>query len=132
MPSLMPWIVVFVVFDMVVTVLVIRHVLARRAAAGDAAREGNARGALPDLRRIAGFTEAIHPRLGEIVRAHWSGDPMSLPGVLGIALDEAAREARERGLELDRDTLKRLVEASLAKHRVAKGGALREALKQVA
>jgi hypothetical protein len=126
-----PWIIAFVVVDLVVTALVVRHILVKRAAAGGnpATEEGVA---IPDLGRLREFTDAIHPRIGEIVRANWSGDPMSLPGVLGLALAEADREARSRNLPLDRDILKKLVESSLAKHGVAKGSQLREALKQVA
>jgi len=133
MPQIMPWIIAFVVFDIVVTALVLRHLLQKRAerttAAGLVTDEGVV---IPDWRKLKTFTDAIHPRIGEIVRANWSGDDMSLPGVLAMALDEAEREARNHGLELDRDILKQLVESSLARHGVVKGSRLREALKQVA
>jgi hypothetical protein len=128
-----PWIIAFVVVDLVVTALVVRHILVKRAAAaagGNLTRDEGA--AIPDLGRLREFTDAIHPRIGEIVRANWSGDSMSLPGVLGLALEEADREARSRNLPLERDILKKLVESSLAKHGVARGAQLREALKQVA
>ena len=133
MQPLVPWIIAFVVLDIVVTALVLRHVFRKRAEArteaGIATDEGVA---IPDFGRLRAFTDVIHPRIGEIVRANWSGDDMALPGVLGMALEEAEREARNHGLPLDRDILKQLVQASLAKHGVAKGSRLREALKQVA
>jgi hypothetical protein len=110
-----------------VTALVLRRVITRRIenAAGVPA------GTL-DLSKIREFTETIHPRIGEYVRTNWSGQTEALPGVLAVILDQVEATAREKGLTFDRDTLKRLIETSLARHGVAKSGQIREALKQVA
>ena len=128
-----PWIIAFVILDLVVTTIVVWRILAKRAAASaEAGAATDAGVSIPDIRQLRQFTDAMHPRIGEIVRANWSGDAASLPGVLGLALDEAEREARNRDLRFDRDILKKLVEISLSKHRVARGVELREALKKVA
>jgi len=121
------YLVLFVIFDILVTALILRHLLAKRAAAGDGAAA-----ALLDIGKLSQFTQAIHPRVGEMVRANWSGDPAALPQVLSRVLDEVEREARSRGLTDDRGVLKRVIEYSLAKHRLARSGEVREALRQVA
>ena len=134
----LPWIICFVAVDLAVTTLVIRRLLARRAqggspvASGAESSESAAGPAIPDIGRLREFTDAIHPRIGEIVQANWNGNPDSLPGALSLAIDEAEREARDRGLTLDRGLLKKLVETSLERHGVIKGSRLREALKKVA
>ena len=129
---MLPWIIAFVAIDLAVTVLVVRRLLARRAAVLTLAADSRAPAALPSFGRLREFTAAMHPRIGEIVRANWSGDADALPTVLTQALDEVEHESRNFGLALDRDILKKLVEASLAQGGVTAGSQLREALKKVA
>ena len=134
--NLMAWIACVVVADLVVTLFFIRRYLARQKAnagvAGAPAAIGGAAMAIPSFLALRKFSDAIHPRIGELVRSSWSGDADSLPSVLTMALDEAQREAQARGLPLDRDILKKVVEMSVAKHHVTKGAVLREALQKVA
>ena len=126
-----PWILVVIAVDIIVTALVLRRILARRAANRTAPTAPAAPG-LFDIRKLRAFTDEIHPRIGEYVRANWSGQPESLPGVLSAVLDDVSATANRMGLALDRDVLKRVVESSLAKHGAAKSDVVREALKQVA
>ncbi len=134
--NLWVWMACVVAADVVVTAFLIARYLARQranATAGGAPMAiGAASGALPSFLALRKFTDAIHPRIGELVRSSWSGDPDSLPTVLAMALDEAQREAQAQGLVLDRDLLKKVVELSVAKHHVTKGAVLREALEKVA
>lgn len=135
--NLMVWIACVVAADLVVTLFFIARYLAKQKAnlalsGGAPAAIGGAAAAMPSFLALRKFTDAIHPRLGELVRSSWSGDADALPPVLTMALDEAEREARSQGLTLDRDILKKVVEVSLAKHHVMKGAVLREALQKVA
>jgi hypothetical protein len=123
-----PWILVVIAVDIIVTTLVLRRVLARRAAN----QAGPAAPGLFDIRKLRAFTDEIHPRIGEYVRANWSGQSDTLPGVLSAVLDDVSATANRMGLALDREVLKRVVESSLAKHGAAKSDVVREALKQVA
>ena len=137
--NLVAWIACVVVADLVVTLFFIRRFLARQraqagtaGAAGAPAAIGGAANAIPSFVALRKFSDAIHPRLGEMVRANWSGDADSLPTVLTMALAETEREARNQGLNLDRDILKKVVELSLSKHHVTKSAVLHEALEKVA
>jgi len=133
--SLLVWILCVVVADVAVTLFVIFRYMASRGTdrtPGAAATIDKATTVLPNLGALRRFSETMHPRIGELLRSSWSGDPAALPSVLATALDEAEREARNQGLTLGRDVLKKLVEASVAKHGIAHGAVLREALKQVA
>lgn len=137
--NLAAWIACVVVADVIVTLFFIRRFLARQKAnasmAGVAAAPaaiGGGAAAIPSFVALRKFSDAIHPRLGEMVRANWSGDADSLPTVLTMALNETEREARNFGLNLDRDILKKVVELSLSKHHVTKSAVLHEALQKVA
>lgn len=140
--NLAAWIACVVVADVIVTLFFIRRFLARQKAnagvagvagvAGAPAAIGGAANAIPSFVALRKFSDAIHPRLGEMVRANWSGDADSLPTVLTMALNETEREARNFGLNLDRDLLKKVVELSLSKHHVTKSAVLHEALQKVA
>lgn len=134
--DMMAWVACVVVADVVVTLFFIRRYLAKQkalaATSGAPAAIGGSAAAIPSFLTLRKFTDAIHPRIGEIVRSSWSGDADSLPTVLTMALDEAQREAQARGLPLDRDVLKKVVELSVAKHHVTQGAVLREALQKVA
>jgi hypothetical protein len=141
--DLMTWIAWVVVADIVVTLFFIRRFLAKQkasaAGAGAPGASGNApaaiggaTAAIPSIVALRKFSDAIHPRIGEIVRSSWNGDADALPSVLAMALAETEREARNQGLALDRDLLKKVVELSVSKHHVTKSDVLREALQKVA
>ena len=120
------WILAFVAVDVVVGLVIIRRVLQRRGAS----RTGPVIAGL-DLKALREFTDTVQPRVGEYVRTNWSGVPSDLPGVLGHLLDDLERDAKERGLPLNRYVLKQLIERSL--HSLDIGRAeVREALQQIA
>uniref|UniRef100_A0A832I7T8 Uncharacterized protein n=1 Tax=Eiseniibacteriota bacterium TaxID=2212470 RepID=A0A832I7T8_UNCEI len=128
------WIVLVVIADLIVTLAAVLW-LRRRRAAHAAARPGAPAGrtaALPALGELRAFAEAAHARIGDHVRARWNGRDEDLPRVLRHLLDALEREARERGLPLDRAVLARTVEASLRKRGIAGGSALARALREAA
>jgi len=118
------WVIGVILLDIVVTLAVVTFVVRRREG-------GMSVGGL-NITAVREFTDDIHPRIGEYVRANWSGVPEQLPPVLESMLAEMDREAHKHGLELDRDTLKKLLRASLASHRVVPGKSLDDALAHVA
>ena len=120
------WVIGFIVLDIVVTLAVVAFVVKRRESGGSIMIAGL------NLSAIREYTDVIHPRIGEYVRSNWSGIPEQLPRVLETLLEEMDREARSHGLELDRDTQKQVLRASLASHKVATGKSLDEALAHVA
>ena len=119
------WVIGFILLDIVVTLAVVTFVMRRRES-GPVVIAGLS------ITALRAFTDAIHPRIGEYVRANWSGVPEQLPPILETLLGEMDAEARKQGLELDRDTLKTALRMSLASHRVAPGKSLDEALAHVA
>lgn len=121
------WIALFVAVDAVITVIVLR-----RHRAAQASAPGDSLPVMLDLGKLRGFADAIHPRIGDYVRTNWSGDPEALPGVLAVVVENATAEARSRGLDLDRTVIKRVVEHSIAAHKLAGGAVVREAMKRVA
>lgn len=122
-----PWLLPVIAVDLVITGAVLWFVFRGRA------REPGARGVLGvDFKAVSAFTTAFHPRIGEYVRANWSGVPEHLPGVLRSLLDEMAREAQTRSLHLDRATLKLVLARSLAHHGIGNGTDVRQALEKVA
>jgi hypothetical protein len=128
-PDMPWWVFAVVLADVAVTLLVIRYVLARRAKSGEKVAGGLLN---VDFRALRQFTEAAHPRIGDYVRANWSGSPTQLAEVLRALLDELERDAKNRGLELERDVIKNLIGRSLDRHKIARGTELKDALAKVA
>jgi hypothetical protein len=129
------WILAFIAFDAVVMVLVALWIVRRKSeTVATAQSEGGALQRLVgvDFRAVSDFANGMHGRVGEYVRARWSGIPDQLPGVLSRLVDELEADARQRGVPIERDLLKRLVERSLDSHGIVKGNAAREALRKVA
>jgi len=87
---------------------------------------------LAQFRELAAFAKEQHERIGEYMRANWSGMPDQLPGVLGALLDKLQSEASAKGLRLDREVLKTLVATSLRQHRIARANDAGNALERVA
>ena len=87
---------------------------------------------LDGMRALEAFSREQHQRIGEYVRANWSGIPDQLPPVLTTMLDELERAAKAKNLPLDRDVLKVMLAASLRSHRIGTGRERDEALKRVA
>ncbi len=85
-----------------------------------------------DFRSLMEFTREKHARIGEYLRANWSGAPEQLPEVLETLLAELERDAQARGLAIDRDMLKSVLASSVRAHRIARPHDLGEAMKRVA
>lgn len=122
-----------IAIDIVVTVGVVA-LLVRRAkiAKGIAGPAGSAVTAISHFRELAAFAKEQHQRIGDYMRANWSGDPAQLPGALEGLLDRLEEEARAKGLGFDRDALKTLVATSLRSHRIARPNDVGNALERVA
>lgn len=125
----------FILFDLVIVVGVIMFFRHRRTMAS-AVSEGESEMAsilsLSNVRALVTFAGEQHERIGQHMRANWSGTPDQLPTVVRTLLDEIEVEARAQDLPTDREALKSMLAASLRKHGIGKGGVLGEALKQVA
>lgn len=123
-----PWIFPVIVADLAITGVVVWYMFRAK-------REGSTRtrGILGvDFKAMTAFTNAIHPRIGDHVRANWSGTTEQLPDVLRSLLDDLEREAKSRSLQLDRKMLKLLLARSLASHGIGNGSDVRQALAHVA
>jgi hypothetical protein len=117
------WIALFLIVDAVIVYFVIKHTLEKRRESGIER---------VDFRKLADFTKEIHRETGRYLEANYSGDPGQLPQALSGVLTVARTRAEERGLALDADSLRKLVEVSAVKHRVAKADQIRTALERAA
>ena len=122
-----------IALDLIVTVAVIAVVLKLRGTAWAVAfRNVASIVSLDQVRALDGFAREQHQRIGEYMRANWSGMPEQLPSVLSALLDELKRGAKAKNLPLDRDVLKTMLASSLRSHRIGKDSERNEAFKRVA
>jgi hypothetical protein len=121
------WLLPVIAADLAITGVVVWFVFRRKGAGSNSRRIVGA-----DFKALTAFTTAIHPQVGDYVRANWSGMPEQLPAVLRVLLDDLEREARQRGLHVDRPMLKLLLARSLAQHGIGNGTDVRHALDEVA
>jgi len=123
------WLIPFIVVDLVVMAVIVYLFVSRRVRfTMDVS--GGASGV--DFNALMAFTREKHARIGEYVRANWSGAPDQLPHVLETLMAELERDAQSRGLAVDRDLLKSVLASSIRSHRVVKSRDLGEAMKRVA
>ena len=111
----------FVVFDIVVTALILRKVAA-----------GGLRLGGIDFARLRPLSAAMNERVGSYLRANYSGETDQLPQVLDALLPELRALAREKGIEVDDDTLRAALVVSASSQGLANPRELREALARVA
>lgn len=117
-------IVAFVLVDIVVMVIVMRAVFARR---------GGLAGMLGvDLKRIMALSEDMERETEQYLRANWSGDPTTLPLALRSLLDTFEARAREQEIGVTRDELKPMLARLVLAKRLAESRDVQEAMKQVA
>jgi HD-like signal output (HDOD) protein len=123
----------FIVFDLIVTIAVIVVVLKRRGSLF-AMAIGTKAGAvnMEQMRALMTFAREQHARIGEYMRANWSGMPEQLPSVITALLDELERTAKEQNLPIDRAMLKPMVASSLRMHGVGKRPDRDQAFQRVA
>ena len=113
----------FVLVDIIVTVAVFRYVLARRDRFG---------GVLGQLSQLAAVSADVRRETKEYLSANWSGDPASLPSALVPLLAKLESDMASRGVNVDRENLKRMVVHIILNERLARVGDIQEAMKQVA
>lgn len=121
------WLILVIVLDAVITAIVIFWIVRRKGALG-----GMLGKTVAEFRALAAFTNERHARIGEYMRANWSGAPEQLPQVLQALLDELEREARGQNLTIDREALKTLLSRSLQMHQIGPGPEVRKAIARVA
>lgn len=117
-------IVAFVVFDIVVTVIVLRAVLAKRG--------GLSRVLGVDLKALLDLSREMEREAEEYLRANWSGDPATLSGPLASLLDRFEARCRERNVAVSREALKPMLARLVLAKKLASSGEVNEAMKQVA
>ena len=123
----------FIVIDLIVTAAVVVTVLKLRGSAWAISFRNLARiVSLDQVRALESFSREQHARIGEYMRANWSGVPDQLPSVLTALLNELEQAASAKGLPLDRELLKAMLASSLRSHRIGKGSERDEAFKRVA
>lgn len=117
-------IVAFVVFDILVTVIVLRAVLARRG--------GLSKVLGVDLKQLLELSHEMEREAEEHLRANWSGDPATLSVPLASLLDRFEARCRERNVAVSREALKPMLARLVLAKKLAKSGEVNEAMKQVA
>ena len=126
MPS---WFALFILADVIIIAAIVLLVVSGRLKlkAGLTVENGGA-----DFPALLAFTREKHPRIGEYLRANWSGAPEQLPQVLESLLGDLERDAQSRGLAVDREMLTSILAGSVRAHRIARSRDLDEALRRVA
>jgi len=124
------WLVFVVVVDLIIGLAIVAFVLRRRGE--QMPSQPPAPGLLAGMKEMANFVNERHARIGEYLRANWSGTPDQLPQVLGSLLAELEREALARGVTTNRDLLKTLIATSLRYHKIGRGSEVEKALERVA
>jgi len=115
------WIILFVIIDLIVVMVVAWLVVARRRLGPPGGPPGQPGG-------VARFAASVHAQIGDYLRARYSGDPRTLPGVLPELIGRIESQARAEGLELGREVIEMLVLRSIVKHRLAGEREVRRAI----
>jgi hypothetical protein len=123
----------FLVVDLLVTIAVIVGVIKLRGTAFAVSFRAVSRiVSLDQMRALEAFAKEQHQRIGEYMRANWSGIPDQLPAALTTLLNDLENAAKAKQLPLEREALKTMLAASLRSHRIGKGSERNEAFKRVA
>jgi hypothetical protein len=123
------WLIAFIVLDLVITGIVIALFLSGRLKL-NVKIEGSVSNV--NFRELMEFSKDKHARIGEYLRANWSGDPAQLTSLLTTLLAELEHDAQARGMTINRDLLKSILASSVRQHHVARNKDLEQAMKQVA
>lgn len=115
-PMLWTAIILFIALDMVVIMLVIRRFRSSTLAPVLMGRGGA---------RLLG---SVHDMVGQHLRANYSGDPQHLPIAIASLKPRVREMLSGHGVEPRPELVESLIEASVAKHRIASTKQLREAL----
>lgn len=126
--SMTVWIVLFIVVDAIVVYFVLRRALDKLLKL----QGGNFSIAGMPFNKIARFAKDVHEETGRYLQANYSGDPQHLPQAMQGLMKLARTRAEQEGLSLDPDVLRKLLETSALKHRVAKAAEIHSALERAA
>jgi hypothetical protein len=85
-----------------------------------------------DVKGLIQFAKDEHGKIGEYLRANFSGQPEMLPGVLEALMQQLDQDAKNRGLCFDRQTLKVLLAGAVRSHKVCKPQELQDAMEKIA
>lgn len=126
MPS---WLVMFIVVDLLVIGAIVFLVFSGRLKldVNFTVKNGGT-----DFRALMAFTREKHARIGEYLRANWSGGAEQLPQVLESLLAELERDAQARGMTVDHDIMKSILASSVRAHRIVPSRDLGNAIERVA
>ena len=128
----MRFLVPFIVFDLIVTIVVLLTVLKLRGKvfAMAMAKTGTVNPA--ELQAMLTFAREQTPRIAEYLRTNYSGVPEQLPSVLNSLLDELERTAKEQNVPLDRAGIKPMLASALDMYRIGNRRERGEAMLKVA
>jgi len=127
------WLAAFIAFDLIVTLVVVMAVLKLRGHLFAMVLGAKAGTVDPgQMRALMTFAREQHERIGEYMRANWSGMAEQLPSVINALLDELEKTAKEQNLPLDRAALKPMFISSLRMHGIGKPRERDEAFTRVA
>lgn len=126
MPS---WLVPIIIFDIFVTLIVVAVITKKLKFNLNV--KVNSTGPI-DVRGLIDFAKDEHGKIGEYLRANFSGQPEMLPGVLEALMLQLDADAKNRGLTFDRKTLKVLLAGAVRSHKVCKPQELQEAMEKIA
>ncbi len=85
-----------------------------------------------NLAQLKTSSDSAHALIGEYMRANYSGQTESLPGLLSSLLDQLEARAAAENLPLNREALKMVLLRSLTSNRTASTREVQTALRQVA
>jgi len=117
-------IVAFILFDIVVSVLVLRAVMGKLG--------GLTQILGVNLERIMALSNEMESETEMYLRANWSGDPATLSLALRSLLDTFESRAREQQVPVTRAELKPMLARLVLTRRLAESRDVQEAMKQVA
>ena len=84
-----------------------------------------------DFTKLRAVSKLVHLRVGDYMRANYSGNPDQLPQALSGLLPIADEIARGSGCKLDSHTLELMVKTSIVSHRLATRPEVEAALERV-
>lgn len=117
------WIAAFVVFDLIVTGVVLYLLIRSR---------GGLKVAGIDFQKLREYTEYCERTIGSEFRATWSGEAATLPAAIEALLRKLETEAQSQQLPVERPWLKTSVARWLQSKEIASGAEVREAMERVA
>jgi hypothetical protein len=123
------WFALFIVFDIVVTLIIVGVIT--KHIKFNVNLKVNTTGPI-DVKGLIDFAKSEHGKIGEYLRANFSGQAEMLPSVLESLMQQLDADAKNRGLCFDRKTLKVLLAGAVRSHKVCKPQELQDAMEQIA